>query len=152
MDCIGLLAAALFGAGWVPKHPDAVAQLDYDRLSTRDEVLEVLRGEAREVEAKPALFLPGDVVTFRFSGHAWTQHLGLISGISGGVPTLLHARATGERKTSCVVEHDLADGWLEALDAAFRLEDVLDDITPSSATPFGVTPFGATPSEVIRLG
>lgn len=139
LDCIGLVVCVLFQSGWTPKNPEAVARLDYDRTSTADELLAVLGDEGDSValpqrsawggdKTRLAQTLQaGDVVVFRFPDHTWTQHLGLITQSDANGLYLIHARATGEKSTSKVVEHSLADGWLEALDAAFRIEGVTPD-------------------------
>lgn len=130
LDCIGLVLLALLSAGWKPKNMEAVARLDYDRTSTADELLAVLGGEGVSVALCDKTRLDqtlqaGDVVVFRFPDHTWTQHMGLVTASGADGVYFIHARATGDKSTSRVVEHSLADGWLEALDAAFRIEGVM---------------------------
>jgi cell wall-associated NlpC family hydrolase len=131
-DCIGFVLATLLLCGWQPKNPQAVGRLDYDRLSTGDELHQVLSGEGdfvplgnkKDVHRLQA----GDVLTFTFPGHAHTQHIGILTGFQeGGQPYFIHCRAGGSAITSKVVEHALADGWLEALDGAYRIEGVIVD-------------------------
>lgn len=132
VDCLGLILLSYFHAGWVPRHGEAVARLDYNRLSSTDDLLDVLDGEGKRLPIGDKnevahVLAPADVLVFRFASHTWPQHVALVSEVRDGCALMLHARATGSKKTSLVVEHSLADGWLQALDTAYRLEGVILD-------------------------
>lgn len=116
IDCVGIIILPFLAAGWVPRHPDDVHNLDYPHRAVNDHVLDTLRGEG---DAVPLNALqPGDVAAFLFDGDEFAQHVGLITARRGdGTLYLLHA----DSEKGSVVEHRLSWEWRKCLVAAFRL-------------------------------